>query len=161
MVHFLQQNGAAGLPRPVSHVNIFLTAVQWTVPKNTKKRDPMKRAPHLQRSLIGGAIALLAASHHLAQAQTPAQTPAQTQAADEQLAKEQTVVVLGSRTAAKTALDTASPVGLISLKDLQTAGPLELGKLLQTNSRTRRPTSTRSSTCSTTSAPTTRPPACS
>ena len=43
-----------------------------------------------------------------------------------------TVVVLGSRSSAKTALDTAVPVGLINARDLQTAGPLELGKLLQT-----------------------------
>eukprot|EP01034_Spumella_vulgaris_P038333 gene38334-47325_t len=49
-------------------------------------------------------------------------------AADEQ----QTVVVLGSRSTAKTALDTSSPVGLINMKDMQSAGPLELGKLLQT-----------------------------
>jgi iron complex outermembrane receptor protein len=42
------------------------------------------------------------------------------------------VVVLGSRSSAKTALDTAAPVGLINVKDMQTAGPLELGKLLQT-----------------------------
>ncbi|MFC5459953.1 TonB-dependent receptor plug domain-containing protein [Massilia niabensis] len=42
------------------------------------------------------------------------------------------VVVLGSRSSAKTALDTAAPVGLINAKDMQTAGPLELGKLLQT-----------------------------
>ena len=42
-----------------------------------------------------------------------------------------TVVVLGSRTQAKTALDTAVPVGLISAKDLQSAGSLELGKVLQ------------------------------
>ena len=42
------------------------------------------------------------------------------------------VVVLGSRSSAKTALDTAVPVGLISIKDMQAAGPLELGKLLQT-----------------------------
>src|SRR5687768_1232224 len=41
------------------------------------------------------------------------------------------VVVLGSRTQAKTALDTAVPVGLISSKDLQSAGSLELGKILQ------------------------------
>lgn len=41
------------------------------------------------------------------------------------------VVVLGSRTQAKTALDTAVPVGLINSKDLQTAGTLELGKVLQ------------------------------
>jgi iron complex outermembrane receptor protein len=42
-----------------------------------------------------------------------------------------TVVVLGSRTQAKSALDTAVPVGLISAKDLQSAGSLELGKVLQ------------------------------
>jgi iron complex outermembrane receptor protein len=42
------------------------------------------------------------------------------------------VVVLGSRSVAKTALDTASPVDLINIKDMQSAGPLELGKLLQT-----------------------------
>ncbi|MFL6671913.1 MAG: TonB-dependent receptor plug domain-containing protein [Massilia sp.] len=42
------------------------------------------------------------------------------------------VVVLGSRSSAKTALDTAVPVGLIGAKDLQNAGPLEVGKLLQT-----------------------------
>ena len=42
------------------------------------------------------------------------------------------VVVLGSRSSAKTALDTAAPVGLINIKDMQGAGPLELGKLLQT-----------------------------
>jgi len=42
------------------------------------------------------------------------------------------VVVLGSRGAARTALDAAAPVGLISAKDMQMAGPLELGKLLQT-----------------------------
>lgn len=42
-----------------------------------------------------------------------------------------TVVVLGSRTQAKSALDTAVPVGLISSKDLQSAGSLELGKVLQ------------------------------
>ncbi|MET0266087.1 MAG: TonB-dependent receptor [Duganella sp.] len=82
-------------------------------------------AVHFPRSrfalAISSALMLLAASQ--AQAQS---------AADEQAAKDQTVVVLGSRTVAKTALDTSAPVGLISLKDLQTAGPLELGKLLQT-----------------------------
>jgi len=85
----------------------------------------MTRAPHFKRShfagVVAGAIALLAAGHAAAQS-----------AAEDQAAKEQTVVVLGSRSVAKTALDTSSPVGLISLKDLQTAGPLELGKLLQT-----------------------------
>jgi hypothetical protein len=42
------------------------------------------------------------------------------------------VVVLGSRGAARTALDASAPVGLISAKDMQMAGPLELGKLMQT-----------------------------
>jgi iron complex outermembrane receptor protein len=45
---------------------------------------------------------------------------------------QQAVVVLGSRSAARTALDAAAPVGLIGAKDMQMAGPLELGKLLQT-----------------------------
>ncbi|USX21306.1 TonB-dependent receptor [Oxalobacteraceae bacterium OTU3REALA1] len=80
-------------------------------------------APRFKRTLLASAILLLVAGPGLAQTQA---------AADEQLAKEQTVVVLGSRTVAKTALDTSSPVGLIGLKDMQTAGPLELGKLLQT-----------------------------
>nr|WP_315397475.1 TonB-dependent receptor [uncultured Duganella sp.] len=83
----------------------------------------MTRAPRFKRTLLASAILTLTAGAALAQTQA---------AADEQLAKEQQVVVLGSRTVAKTALDTSSPVGLISLKDLQTAGPLELGKLLQT-----------------------------
>ena len=80
-------------------------------------------APRFKRTLLASAILLLVAGPGLAQTQA---------AADEQLAKEQTVVVLGSRAVAKTALDTSSPVGLIGLKDMQTAGPLELGKLLQT-----------------------------
>jgi iron complex outermembrane receptor protein len=42
------------------------------------------------------------------------------------------VVVLGSRSGARTALDSAAPVGLIGPKDMQMAGPLEVGKLLQT-----------------------------
>ncbi|MCS0809321.1 TonB-dependent receptor [Massilia agilis] len=42
-----------------------------------------------------------------------------------------TVVVLGSRAPAKTALETAVPVGLVSLKDMQSTGMLELGKVLQ------------------------------
>ncbi|MRV75130.1 TonB-dependent receptor [Duganella sp. FT92W] len=75
--------------------------------------------PLFQRTLIASAI-LLAASQ--ASAQT---APAAS-------GEEQTVVVLGSRSTAKTALDTSAPVGLINLKDMQNAGPLELGKLLQT-----------------------------
>jgi iron complex outermembrane receptor protein len=72
--------------------------------------------------MLASAILLLAAQ--TAHAQTSTDGGAK--------ADEQTVVVLGSRSVAKTALDTSSPVGLISQKDLQTAGPLELGKLLQT-----------------------------
>ncbi|MBA5608313.1 TonB-dependent receptor [Duganella sp. FT3S] len=77
------------------------------------------QVPHFQRTLLASAL-LLAAGASYAQTAAP-DAPA-----------EQTVVVLGSRSAAKTALDTSAPVGLISLKDMQTAGPLELGKLLQT-----------------------------
>ncbi|MFL6711029.1 MAG: TonB-dependent receptor plug domain-containing protein [Massilia sp.] len=54
---------------------------------------------------------------------------AQTTASADEPAK---VVVLGSRASAKSALDTSVPVGLINSKDMQTAGPVELGKLLQT-----------------------------
>jgi len=43
----------------------------------------------------------------------------------------QSVVVLGSRAPAKSALDTTVPVGLLSAKDLQSTGMLELGKVLQ------------------------------
>jgi iron complex outermembrane recepter protein len=41
------------------------------------------------------------------------------------------VVVLGSRAPAKAALDSAAPVGLVSLRDMQSTGMLELGKVLQ------------------------------
>ena len=41
------------------------------------------------------------------------------------------VIVLGSRTQAKTTLDTAVPVGLVNLKDMQSTGMQELGKVLQ------------------------------
>jgi iron complex outermembrane recepter protein len=41
------------------------------------------------------------------------------------------VVVLGSRAPAKSALDTAVPVGLIGQEDMQSTGMLELGKVLQ------------------------------
>ncbi|MGZ8302029.1 MAG: TonB-dependent receptor plug domain-containing protein [Telluria sp.] len=81
--------------------------------------------PILQRTLL--ASALLAALNS-AYAQTPEAAPVARED-DNSPAK---VVVLGSRSSAKTALDTASPVGLINIKDMQTAGPLELGKLLQT-----------------------------
>jgi iron complex outermembrane receptor protein len=82
----------------------------------------MTRAPIFKRTLLASAILLLTAGQASAQSNNDSSAPA----------SEQTVVVLGSRSVAKTALDTSSPVGLIGLKDLQTAGPLELGKLLQT-----------------------------
>ncbi|MYN46516.1 TonB-dependent receptor [Pseudoduganella sp. FT93W] len=78
----------------------------------------MKRAPQFQRTLLAAAVLALSTGYASAEGND---APA-----------EQTVVVLGSRSVAKTALDTAAPVGLIGLKDMQTAGPLELGKLLQT-----------------------------
>jgi len=77
--------------------------------------------PHrFRRTLIASAVLLASSPAHAQTASAPA--------AEEQ----QTVVVLGSRSTAKTALDTSAPVGLISMKDMQSAGPLELGKLLQT-----------------------------
>ncbi|MDB5933563.1 MAG: TonB-dependent receptor, partial [Massilia sp.] len=79
---------------------------------------------NLNRTLL--ASALLAALNH-AGAQEAAGSP-QARAADEP----QSVVVLGSRSSAKTALDTSVPVGLINAKDMQNSGQLELGKLLQT-----------------------------
>ncbi|MDB5747236.1 MAG: TonB-dependent receptor [Massilia sp.] len=72
----------------------------------------------LQLTLL--AAALLAAYPH-AQAQT--QTP------DEEAT--QKVVVVGSRAAARSELDTAVPVGLVGAKDLASTGTLELGKALQ------------------------------
>ncbi|MGB9992813.1 TonB-dependent receptor plug domain-containing protein [Massilia sp. SM-13] len=80
----------------------------------------MTKSPQFFRRTLLASAALLAASGAFAQNDAAA------------VPEQQTVVVLGSRSAAKTALDTAAPVGLISLKDMQTAGPLELGKLLQT-----------------------------
>ena len=74
-----------------------------------------------QRTLLASALLLALGGAH-AQESTPA-------AAD---GNEARVVVLGSRSTAKTALDSAAPVGLINIKDMQSAGPLELGKLLQT-----------------------------
>jgi iron complex outermembrane receptor protein len=72
---------------------------------------------HLQRTLIASAV-LAACAPALAQQSDAGDTPA-------------TVVVIGSRTTAKSALDTLVPVGLIDRKDLQSAGTPELGKVLQ------------------------------
>ncbi len=80
--------------------------------------------PHLQHTLIASAV-LAACAPALAQDSATSATgdTAETGAA--------TVVVIGSRTGAKSALDTAVPVGLIGPKDLQSAGTPELGKVLQ------------------------------
>ena len=67
------------------------------------------------------AAALLAAFPH---------AQAQTAAASDQDAP-QTVVVVGSRGVARSALDTSVPVGLVGAKDLASTGTLELGKALQ------------------------------
>jgi iron complex outermembrane receptor protein len=75
---------------------------------------------HLQRTLIASAV-LAACAPALGQ-------QAAGDAAGDNAA---TVVVIGSRTAAKSALDTVVPVGLIGQKDLQSAGTPELGKVLQ------------------------------
>lgn len=64
----------------------------------------------------------------LASALMAALAPAGAQQTEDTMSQ---VVVLGSRTQAKTALDTAVPVGLINSKDIQSAGTLELGKVLQ------------------------------
>jgi iron complex outermembrane receptor protein len=69
----------------------------------------------LSRTLI--ATALLAAL-----------APAEAQQASSDLPS---VVVLGSRAAARTALDTAVPVGLVSAREIESTGMLELGKVLQ------------------------------
>jgi len=82
-----------------------------------------KRSPNLNRTLLASALLLALNSAY-------AQQPAAAGAGAEETPAQ--VVVLGSRSTAKTALDTAAPVGLINIKDMQTAGPLELGKLLQT-----------------------------
>ena len=74
-----------------------------------------------QRTLIASAVLAAlspAAAPALAQESTPADSTA-------------TVVVIGSRTTARSALDTVVPVGLIDQKDLQSAGTPELGKVLQ------------------------------
>ena len=98
-----------------------------------------RRATPKHRPTLLAAALLLAFGHGQAQetlaepsppASAAARTPtAQAGAADPDMAS---VVVLGSRSVARTALDAAAPVGLISAKDIQMAGPQELGKLLQT-----------------------------
>ncbi len=81
-------------------------------------------SPHLQRTLLASALLLALNSSYAQQGTAPAARSGEDSPAS--------VVILGSRSTAKTSLDTAAPVGLINIKDMQTAGPLELGKLLQT-----------------------------
>lgn len=83
----------------------------------------MTRNPH--RTLLACAV-LTAFAPAAAQQGTPQQGTEQAITQDTS-----TVVVLGSRTTARSALDTAVPVGLISQQDLQSAGTMELGKALQ------------------------------
>ena len=97
--------------------------------KASLRTRPLK---HLQRTLLASAV-LLAVGPAWGQSGDNTTSPAVSpDAVAPAPADGQTVVVLGSRSANKTALDTASPVDLISHKDLVNAGPLELGKLLQT-----------------------------
>jgi iron complex outermembrane receptor protein len=93
--------------------------------------------PGFTRTLLATSLVLAFAPSWAQQTADAATQPAGVQANEQ--ANEQpngqavtSVVVLGSRGAARTALDASAPVGLISAKDMQMAGPLELGKLLQT-----------------------------
>jgi len=79
----------------------------------------------LQRTLIASAVLTACAPALAQQADTGDNTG---NSAGNSAA---TVVVIGSRTSAKSALDTVVPVGLIGQKDLQSAGTPELGKVLQ------------------------------
>ncbi len=67
----------------------------------------------------------------LASAVLAACAPAAAQQADDADTTTRKVVVVGSRSAPRSALDTAVPVGLIGQKQLQSTGTAELGKALQ------------------------------
>jgi len=67
----------------------------------------------------------------LASAVLAACAPVAAQQADDADTTTSKVVVVGSRSAPKSALDTAVPVGLIGQKELQSTGTAELGKALQ------------------------------
>jgi iron complex outermembrane receptor protein len=90
--------------------------------------------PGFARTLLASSLLLAFAPAWSQQAPAPATVaaPDAAAAAADSPPATASVVVLGSRGAARTALDAAAPVGLISAKDMQMAGPLELGKLLQT-----------------------------
>jgi iron complex outermembrane receptor protein len=91
--------------------------------------------PGFARTLLAASLLLAFAPAWSQQAASDAAATAATTAAPTVSGTDPataSVIVLGSRGAARTALDAAAPVGLISAKDMQMAGPLELGKLLQT-----------------------------
>ena len=90
--------------------------------------------PMLHRTVLATALLLAfgPARAQEAPAAPAAQASSATQPAPAAEGNMASVVVLGSRSAARTALDSAAPVGLIGAKDMQMAGPQELGKLLQT-----------------------------
>ena len=93
-----------------------------------------RAVPVFTRTLLASSLCLAFApawSQDTPAEPAPAAAPVATaaQPADSGMAS---VVVLGSRSTARTALDSAAPVGLISGKDMAMAGPVELGKLLQT-----------------------------
>jgi iron complex outermembrane receptor protein len=89
--------------------------------------------PRFTRTLLASSLLLAFAPAWAQQTSDDATQPAAVQANKQANEPAVTsVVVLGSRGAARTALDASAPVGLISAKDMQMAGPLELGKLLQT-----------------------------
>jgi iron complex outermembrane receptor protein len=95
----------------------------------------LRAVPVFTRTLLASSL-LLAFAPAWSQ-DTPADPPAAPSVANAPSkpapdAAIESVVVLGSRSTARTALDSAAPVGLISGKDMAMAGPVELGKLLQT-----------------------------
>ncbi|MFP5390610.1 MAG: TonB-dependent receptor plug domain-containing protein [Gammaproteobacteria bacterium] len=80
--------------------------------------------PSVRPTLLAAALMSVCGLPHAQQAAAPTGQPGADTPAS--------VVILGSRSTAKTALETAAPVDLINVKDMQNAGPLEVGKLLQT-----------------------------
>jgi iron complex outermembrane receptor protein len=88
--------------------------------------------PRFTRTLLASSLLLAFAPAWSQQTSDTPATPAASATQPTSDAVTPSVVVLGSRSGARTALDAAAPVGLIGTKDMQMAGPLEVGKLLQT-----------------------------
>jgi iron complex outermembrane receptor protein len=88
--------------------------------------------PRFTRTLLASSLLLAFAPAWSQQTSDTDTAPAPAAAQPAPDAVTPSVVVLGSRSGARTALDSAAPVGLIGTKDMQMAGPLEVGKLLQT-----------------------------